>query len=128
MRFTAKSTNSRSVRWFLIPLVLLLSHFHQSSAQSLAILRDIDPRLEFGVELYANNLVERAKETLLEVVWDEQDVFGNDRAEAYFWLGWISYNEGNVDGAWFSWDKLLEQYPNHSNLFSFLPSAIIFLW
>ena len=97
----------------LIPLLLLSPLFHDASAQTLAVLKEIDPRLEFGVELYANNLVERAKETLLEVVWDEPAVSSDDRAEAYYWLGRIAYNEGNATGAWSNWMKMLEEYPDH---------------
>lgn len=60
---------------------------------------------------YKYNLLEKAKESYIDVILNGKD---SEKAEAYYQLGNVVYEENNLSLALETWNELITKYPNSS--------------
>jgi tetratricopeptide (TPR) repeat protein len=66
--------------------------------------------VEKAIMLNEHSLVQEAKLELINVIFDSSD--DKDKAEAYYLLGSIAFDENNISVALDSWRELVKKYPN----------------
>jgi len=66
--------------------------------------------LDLAKDYYIHNLNDKAKELFINILYDSKE---NDatKAEALYWLGQISFQEGRYSIALNDWRKLIKKYP-----------------
>lgn len=66
--------------------------------------------LDLAKDLYHHNLVDQAKEQFIYALYDPKATDAI-KAECYYWLGHISFNEGRFSVALDDWENLIKKYP-----------------
>ena len=69
--------------------------------------------LERAKTFHRHNLPEKAKELLINTIHSTKSS-ATTRAEALYWLGQISFEEGRYDTAMEDWNKLIKEFPQSS--------------
>ena len=59
--------------------------------------------------LYQHGLVSEAKKELIEVIFSKQNA--KNKAEAYYFLGTVAFEEGNISAALETWTQLIKYFP-----------------
>lgn len=88
------------------PKLLLLSMVMFMSVSSLSFAASV----EKASMLNQHGLVQDAKLELINVIFDSSDNF--DKAQAYYLLGSIAFEENKISVALDSWRELVKKYPN----------------
>lgn len=60
--------------------------------------------------LYEHGLIKESKTELIDVIFSNAS--DNEKAQAYYLLGSIAFDENRIDVALNSWDELADRYPN----------------
>jgi len=67
-------------------------------------------KADLAKDYYRHNLIEKSKELFIEIS-NSDDAADQDKTEALYWLGQISFDESNYSIAFKDWEKLIETYP-----------------
>ena len=66
--------------------------------------------IDLAKDYYTHNLNDKAKELFIGILYDSQESDAA-KAEALYWLGQISFQEGRYSTALNDWRKLIKKYP-----------------
>ena len=83
-------------------------------ALSVLIVQAQDPqKSDLAIDYYRHDLPEKAKEVFINILHHAQSS-SDAKAEALYWLGQISFEEGRYSVAFEDWEELVKEYPQSS--------------
>lgn len=66
--------------------------------------------IELALDYYHHGIIERSKVIMLEI-YHSNNSSSDEKAKSLYWLGQITYDEGNLQVAFDDWQSLIKQFP-----------------
>ena len=90
----------KTINIWMVSIILTALNFSPVMAQNISIAQDF----------YNHNLKDRALEEFI-IVYNTSTINSDDRAEALYYMGQITFDEGRYSTALDDWQKLIEEFP-----------------